>query len=487
MNYKTEVQNNNEIIQNIISSLQELPDISDAQEGLYVWAKYEYLNDITIENPSLSCSKSYGATKIEITNPNFDLTLLPNVEEVSETSEFLFDKNGEIISNFFSELESSSTGLNFEINNDGLCYGTTSAVGNVLSFTVNSSTSATMKISSYSSYDYSAEDFSYTGIKYARKAQKGSFINFIVSNNISAYPEKGLLDNYWYEKINLLNLKGWYTYSSSEGDSLDTPYDFSGRHKAVLWNGEIHIICGEDSTTAKNHYKWNGKIWESVSELPYEYAQELLVCNNELHILGSISSSNNTKHYKYNGTTWESVSTLPVSVTNSTDGCAVVLNNQIHLFSGTSHYRWNGSAWTSISTLPSSFTYSYSPGLAFIYNNNLCVALKGSDSVKSYVNFYQFKSNAWTSIGSISFFYFTGCSIFEVNNKLHLIGGYYSTSGSSTSYNYHYIYNDGNFMRQKNLSFEFQNGSVVVENEKVHILNGDLDNRLRHIINEDIE
>ena len=67
------------------------------------------------------------------------------------------------------------------------------------------------------------------------------------------------------------------------GVSVSTlPYEFT-RGSAVVLNGEIHILGGNDSSTS--HYKFNGSSWESVSTLPYEfYRGSAVVYNSEIHI-----------------------------------------------------------------------------------------------------------------------------------------------------------------------------------------------------------
>ena len=111
------------------------------------------------------------------------------------------------------------------------------------------------------------------------------------------------------------------------------PYDFY-QGSAVVYNNEIHILGGLDSSnTYKYHYKYNGNRWTSVSTLPYRfYRGSAVVYNNEIHIMGSESSSYYTNHYKYNGSTWTSVSTLPYIFYR---GSAVVLNNEIHILGST--------------------------------------------------------------------------------------------------------------------------------------------------------
>lgn len=98
-----------------------------------------------------------------------------------------------------------------------------------------------------------------------------------------------------------------------------------------------------NGTKLKNIYYNNNKVWSGrqiFSKLPYNFFNGgAVVYNGEVHILGG----NNTKnHYKYNGSSWESVSTLPIAPTT-----AVVYKNQIYIFNGTATYKYENSAWKS--------------------------------------------------------------------------------------------------------------------------------------------
>ena len=84
------------------------------------------------------------------------------------------------------------------------------------------------------------------------------------------------------------------------------PYNFYGGNAVVL-DGEIHIMGTGDGTAYKNHYKWNGSSWTSVSTLPYNFTKgSAVVLDGEIHIMGSSFSNSevnlayklNTKLYK---------------------------------------------------------------------------------------------------------------------------------------------------------------------------------------------
>lgn len=102
---------------------------------------------------------------------------------------------------------------------------------------------------------------------------------------------------------------------------------------AVVLDGEIHILGGFEKvsqgaiTIAKHHYKWNGTEWVEISTLPVGYSEySAVVFNNEIHILcGEV-------RYKWNGTEWsKDLTKLPCTVSKS---LAVVLDNEIHILGG---------------------------------------------------------------------------------------------------------------------------------------------------------
>ena len=83
-----------------------------------------------------------------------------------------------------------------------------------------------------------------------------------------------------------------------ECDALDTfhnslkietsvlPYKFSNGN-AVVYNNEIHILGGSDSTRTK-HYKYDGTSWTEVGTLPYKFINgDAVVLQGVAFILGS--------------------------------------------------------------------------------------------------------------------------------------------------------------------------------------------------------
>ena len=189
------------------------------------------------------------------------------------------------------------------------------------------------------------------------------------------------------------------------------PYGFRDGD-AVVYNNKIHILGADDGPT--NHYSWDGTTWASESTLPYIFRMgSAVVFNNKIHILGGFYS---TYHYSWDGTTWVSESTLPY---NFEAGSAVVFNNKIHILGGdyepTNHYSWDGTSWTEESTLP----FNYYDGKAVVYDNEIHIFYNNTDH-------YSWDGTSWTEETVAPFDVDLGTKAVSYDNRLHILGGYYS-------------------------------------------------------------
>ena len=167
---------------------------------------------------------------------------------------------------------------------------------------------------------------------------KGSFLDYVVNNDPNKFPSDGLhTDGYYYEKVANVTIDGLNVkdnlnlVSNILSSSLrisDISYNFYCG-SAVVFNGEIHVLGGQFSSTYTSHYVFNGIKWTFVGSLPYDfYYGAAVVLNGEIHILGGRNSSVRTKHYKWDGSSWTEVSTLPYAFYA---GAAVVLNGEIDI------------------------------------------------------------------------------------------------------------------------------------------------------------
>ena len=271
-----------------------------------------------------------------------------------------------------------------------------------------------------------------------------------------------------------------------ECDALDTfhnslkietsvlPYKFSSG-SAVVYNNEIHILGGNDSSTYTKHYKYDGTSWTEVGTLHYEFRTGgAVVYNNEIHILGSnYGDSTLTKHYKYDGTSWTEVSTLPY---NFYAGSAVVYNNEIHILGGSnnnyemvdvSHGIYTGNKWLYIENI---LPYKFANCSAVVYNNEIHILGGSGNSDSACTKHYKWNGISWTEVSTLPYNFCWGGAV-VYNNEIHILGG-----NSDSTRTKHYKYDGASWTEVGTLPYEFSNGSVVIYNNEIHILGGSYDN-----------
>ena len=239
------------------------------------------------------------------------------------------------------------------------------------------------------------------------------------------------------------------------------PYDFY-RGSSVFFNGEVHILGGNDNN--RNHYKWDGETWTSVSTLPYEFIYgNAVVYNNQIHILSSgssASSGNYTAHYAWNGTTWTRVSTLPV---NLYGGCAVVFRGKIHILGGyngmQTHYSWDGSTWSPETNVP----ISMSGGAAVVLNDAIHILIER--------NHYTLVGETWTQNEPLTNKFYYGKAI-VVDDAIHLLGGSVAPVG-------HFVIKNNVYETENNLPYEFSEGDAYTDGKNVYILGSSVNTNVR--------
>lgn len=179
-----------------------------------------------------------------------------------------------------------------------------------------------------------------------------------------------------------------------------------------------------------------------------------VVLDNEIHVIVK------TKHYKWDGTNWISVSVFPYSFQS---GGAVVFNNEIHVFGGsdsstnTKHYKWDGETWTRVDVLPFNFFYSK----VVAYNDEIHV-IGGSSAIH-----YKWDGETWTSIDAPPYNCEDG-AICVLNNEIHIMGGY---SGKTN----HYKWDGNTWTSVATLPFNIENtdsGFAVVMDGRIYLLYG---------------
>ena len=245
--------------------------------------------------------------------------------------------------------------------------------------------------------------------------------------------------------------------------SLNMPYEFT-LGNAVTLGSDIYIMGG-GSNGNQNFYRWNGKIWAQLDNLPYALADGCAVAyKGEIHILGG--SRNGTKHYKWDGTSWTSASTLPY---NFIDGSAVVYKNEIHIIGGaggvTYHYKWNGISWVSVSTLPYRFYY----GCAVVYHNEIHI-LGGYESAV-YTNHYKWDGVLWSKVSTLPYRFYKGSAI-VFKDHIYIYGGEYK---GNLGEQYACYYLDGTtwqYSNEEKCPYNFYSGQIVVCGDQRYILGG---------------
>ena len=188
MNYKTEMTENNAMIQELLSTLAELPNKEDVQNGAYAWKKFDY-GPLYLTNPSI--------------------TLVQN--DSSYTGHFWYDITGisddvkNAIDVSFFEGFSNGT-VKMQVDTDNELKLVNISTGTVLD-TYLEYLPKTKQI--YANGNLGASpasganlNYNYEGAKTIAGLQnKGEFIKYVVSDTETAYPDGGLQGEYWYEKV----------------------------------------------------------------------------------------------------------------------------------------------------------------------------------------------------------------------------------------------------------------------------------------------
>lgn len=185
MSNKSQLQTNNIDLQSILSTVLGLPTQESCKNGQYVWKRYEYTPERTVTNPTFKFATiSSSVSTIKITSDSVDLTKV--------TSEFFAG---------FTFTDTTGTSCNFKLN-------TGTGDGELIMF---------MGLSVYLNYDPESTSFvqagsmgigtacsgrtaTYSGNK-TLPAMQGAFLDYVVSDSESAYPDGGTKDGYWYEKV----------------------------------------------------------------------------------------------------------------------------------------------------------------------------------------------------------------------------------------------------------------------------------------------
>ena len=156
------------------------------KEGLYVWKKYEIVPPVIVTNPTFSgdvASAKINAT-MGITGTNFDLSLLGT--ELNDT-----------VKTFFEGFSVSGSYPKFTITNNTLYYNPSASISREIA--AFDGTVLTISLPLTSSYTGTFE-FTYVGEKTLNETSY-NFLDYIVSDSSTDYPDGGVQDGYYYEKV----------------------------------------------------------------------------------------------------------------------------------------------------------------------------------------------------------------------------------------------------------------------------------------------
>ena len=162
-----------------LESLATIAGIPLAKEGLTAWAKYNYLPKINLTNPTFKANVT--STGITITEASFDLSLLTE------------ENYKEILNGFHYQ---SNSYMRFEFNSSGTLYwySTSSSASEVTGYSNGVITTTTIH------NNLGEQDFIYDGEKVFR-AESKTLVGYVVSDDENAYPDGGIQDGYYYEKV----------------------------------------------------------------------------------------------------------------------------------------------------------------------------------------------------------------------------------------------------------------------------------------------
>lgn len=222
MGNKQQLRTNNSGLSTALTNIQGLPIIDDVKHGLYAWKKYEYGN-LVLKHPAIKLKQS-----AESSTGNFYW----NIEGLSD------DIKRIVGADFFDGFTTNSFRFVYGVN--GLkCVPNNAEYSAISDVTTYDSTTMKLHTRGNLSSSWGGSDLEFTcdgekevdGIKAA-----GKFINYTVSDNPTKYPENGVQDGYWYEKMVKSADYGEFTLADSSQTDVVIEHGLGSipRHAAVI-------------------------------------------------------------------------------------------------------------------------------------------------------------------------------------------------------------------------------------------------------------
>lgn len=213
----------------------------------------------------------------------------------------------------------------------------------------------------------------------------------------------------------------------------------------VVYQNEIHVLGGIDHE--RDHIKWNGSAWVTVSTLSVDVVSSATSDNNNIYVLAKDSSSNSVYVYTWDGTQWSRLSSTSFST-----GQVVIYNNEVHVLASSALFKFDGTYMVKISDLP----YSYY-GCCAVYDG--AIHILGGSTTATKKSHYKWNGSAWSRVSTIPAECTNGCAL-AYDDKLHLFF-------NDTSYNpYHYIW-DGNEWSEGVKPLSAHGAEGIVFNNKI--------------------
>ena len=187
MSNKTQLQQNNIDLQSILSTVDGLPTADSVKHGLYVWKKKIFYEEYpyTLSNPTFNIVIDTS------TFENFNISLSSLAKIPPDINDFL---------NGFELYDQQNTRRFILTYENGVMYADTQKT--IIATITLSGTTLTITISNVDIWIGSTGLMKYVGDKtYYVHNVIGETVGFVVSDNSSAYPDGGVQDGYWYEKV----------------------------------------------------------------------------------------------------------------------------------------------------------------------------------------------------------------------------------------------------------------------------------------------
>ena len=282
----------------------------------------------------------------------------------------------------------------------------------------------------------------------------------ITANVIKGYcPKNGMGE---------LFFRGWKNEST-------LPFDFF-KGAAVIHEGKIHILGGENNPRA--HYAWDAETntWSRMSYLPYDFIfGSAASYKGRIHIFGQ-EGGWNTQHYLWDSeypNVWVQAQNTPYAFFNNNN--AQIYNDKISLVSsGYGSYsqfryiqQWDDQAWTSFYNNPSANSYANSAvykGMIYLLGNS------GTGGT----NYQTWDGSTFSGMVKLPNYTFRNGYALTYKNRIHLLG-----NGASSNSKNHYSFDGTTLRKESRLPCRFNLCPAVVYKNRIHIL-GSPDDRRAH-------